>query len=564
MNETKIVRKYFTCSIHTECEDWLYDMCDKYSAHIMHKNTPQKGVYDRVIKGSVAFLYGKDGFVAYGLVSETDTDFNCTELGDWQYLVKVEKWHWYDETNHKKSVSSYGIGYNLPYGGSVHGTIKQIAESFALQKMKEIDPNSDLYKQVLSNIESSNKTKKMIEIIKQKKQVVLQGAPGTGKTYATAALAVGLCNEEIDTTKRTEVMEEYKKLVKAKRIAFTTFHQSMDYEEFVEGIKPETIDNEVTYKVRSGIFKEICDNALSAQKDHSDDNFEEVWNNLIKYLSEKDYIDIPLLTGSSTIRVELNTTGDGLVNRTYPDENCTKGDWINGKSKFFNKEQLYNVYRGLPGIPSGGHDNYRKAIIKFLTINYNLKDYKDSGFVNEPQKYVLIIDEINRANISKVLGELITLLEADKRIGAENEVTVTLPYSQKEFGVPKNLYIIGTMNTADRSVGYIDYAIRRRFAFITLKSKRNVIEQYNSATKDLALTYFDKVKEWMSQENITGDIDSEDLMVGHSYFLADKESSLNTKMMYEVIPLLKEYINDGILNGNLKAEICQWEKDLDV
>jgi len=224
----------------------------------------------------------------------------------------------------------------------------------------------------------------------------------------------------------------------------------MDYEEFVEGIKPVTVEGNVTYEVRSGIFLDMCKEALKAQ---------------------------------------------------------------------------------------------------------NNDDTKESN-------YVLIIDEINRANISKVLGELITLLEADKRLGEVNEVKVRLPYSKEEFGVPSNLFIIGTMNTADRSVGYIDYAIRRRFAFITVKANRSVVEYYNSSTSGFALECFDKVKTWMSDENVVGDLDAEDLMVGHSYFLADSVPELRLKMKYEVIPLLREYMNDGILRADIKQEVKDWEAEL--
>lgn len=292
---------------------------------------------------------------------------------------------------------------------------------------------------------------KEVEILKQKKQIVLQGAPGTGKTYLSAAIAVAICDgEEAVPTDRKSLMARYRQLVDEHRIAFTTFHQSMDYEEFVEGIKPVTVEGNVTYEVRSGIFLDMCKEALKAQ---------------------------------------------------------------------------------------------------------NSDNPKESN-------YVLIIDEINRANISKVLGELITLLEADKRLGEVNEVKVRLPYSKEEFGVPSNLFIIGTMNTADRSVGYIDYAIRRRFAFITIKANRSVVENYNSSTSGFALECFDKVKAWMSDENVVGDIDAEDLMVGHSYFLADSVPELRLKMKYEVIPLIREYMNDGILRADIKQEVKDWEAEL--
>ena len=405
---------------------------------------------------------------------------------------------------------------------------------------------------------------KEVATLIQKKQIVLQGAPGTGKTYKTAAIAVAVCDGESKLpSDRKELMRRYRQLVEEKRVAFTTFHQSMDYEEFVEGIKPLTEEGGVSYEVCNGIFREICSEAQKSQRIESNDNFEEVWSKLITYLDENDYIDVTLLNGTKTFRVELNEMGTGLANRTYPNDDYSKGNWIDGKSKFFNKDQMYNIYRGLPGTPAGGHDNYRKAIVKHLKKEFGLVEYKEGTSNNGSVKnYVLIIDEINRANLSKVLGELITLLEADKRLGEMNEVKVKLPYSKDEFGVPANLYIIGTMNTADRSVGYIDYAIRRRFAFITIKADRSVIESFNTSTSTLALQYFDKVKAWMSNDNVIGDIDADDLMVGHSYFLADSIDSLKTKMLYEVIPLLLEYINDGILNADIKQEIKDWEEEL--
>ncbi len=155
--------------------------------------------------------------------------------------------------------------------------------------------------------------------------------------------------------------------------------------------------------------------------------------------------------------------------------------------------------------------------------------------------YILIIDEINRGNVSKVLGELITLIERDKRIGAEHPVTLSLPYSkQSDFGVPQNIYIIGTMNTTDRSTGTLDYAVRRRFAFLTVPAKRDIIRS------ETAKQLFDDVKVFIEHHKST-DMDIEDLMVGHSYFMAENTDEFVMKIKYEVIPLIKEYIKDGIL-----------------
>lgn len=276
-------------------------------------------------------------------------------------------------------------------------------------------------------------------------QIILQGAPGCGKTYVTTDLAVYLCNGWIPAD-RQDMKKEYKRLQKEGRIAFTTFHQSLDYEEFVEGLKPDTSLLEadaMRFVVKDGIFKRVS-----------------------KAAKEK------------------------------PEE-----------------------------------------------------------------KFVLIIDEINRANISKVLGELITLLEKSKRLGNDDEFTVTLPYSGEEFGVPNNLYIIGTMNTADRSLGYIDYAIRRRFAFITLKAERNAIDGYSDYKADRtllnkALALYDEVNVLVRQ-NIAADFEYDDIMVGHSYFMAPTVEELQMNLDYKIRPLLEEYFRDGILvdKGELKKKI---------
>lgn len=276
-----------------------------------------------------------------------------------------------------------------------------------------------------------------VYVIKQKKQIILQGAPGTGKTYSSSEIAVKLIDENAPSD-RAELMKRYKELVNKEQIFFTTFHQSMDYEEFVEGIKPKTINGNITYELEDGIFKKACKSA-------------------------------------------------------------------------------------------------------------------------ENNKVVLIIDEINRGNISKIFGELITLLEVDKRKGRENEIEVILPYSKEKFSVPDNLYIIGTMNTADRSIGYIDYALRRRFAFITIKSDKSAIENYyninqNSDCKDKSINLFERIEK-LIKENINEEFEADDIMIGHSYFMAQNFEELQNKFEYEIKPLLLEYLKDGILKLNKDKDL---------
>lgn len=285
---------------------------------------------------------------------------------------------------------------------------------------------------------------KCAKLLSKKHNIILQGAPGTGKTYNTAAIALKTLDiTDVDLTDHKAVMIRYDELL-GKQIFFTTFHQSLDYEDFVEDLKPHVQTDDkgnsigVTYEPEDGIFKRACNKAV----ENAEDN----------------------------------------------------------------------------------------------------------------KSVVLIIDEINRGNVSKIFGELITLLESDKRSQGNHPIKVILPYTKAEFGVPSNLYIIGTMNTTDRSTGTLDYALRRRFAFVTLQSDRSVIEKHydklgNANLKDMAVALFDDIKKFIeSPKHLCGDMSIDDLMVGHSYFMAEDEEELKDKVEYEIIPLINEYINDGILN----------------
>lgn len=413
------------------------------------------------------------------------------------------------------------------------------------------------------------KVKEQGEILKFKKNVILQGAPGTGKTYSTAALALYIIGQKepnaiagLDFNDHKSVMERYEQYRdKKKQIAFCTFHQSMDYEDFVEGLRPEVINNgsAVTYKVKSGIFKDICKNASSANTDRVD-NFEDVWSKLSDILTNEDFVMIPLSSKKREMRIELNENGDGLTERTYPNDEYVPGNWIDGHSKFFSKDQLYNIYRGLPGVPAGGNDNYRKAIVEYMKKKLGLKDFTTGTQSSEDKNYVLIIDEINRGYVSKIFGELITLLEKDKRIGAEHPIIVKLPYSNDDFGVPSNLFIIGTMNTTDRTTGTLDYALRRRFDFITLEADPSVLDTSVPEAKEI----FEDVEQFIRDKKLD-DMDISDLMVGHSYFMAKDKTELKTKIQYEVVPLIKEYIKDGILNcppSEAKVYFDDWMKPI--
>ena len=400
--------------------------------------------------------------------------------------------------------------------------------------------------------------KEFTQILNIKKNIILQGAPGTGKTYNTAALALSICGETIPEM-HEDVMKRYGELQKEGRIGFCTFHQSMDYEDFVEGIKPKTENGAISYDVEDGIFKALSDKArenyedsqktievLQRQKSIQDkmyDFLQKALENRTEFLTRLGYKFIITEITDKNIIVSIITENN--IATGEPIKNSTPTISLSELTELLEKEVALNEIGDIPAYFNRktklSRDYYTfyiaNEINKIKTKNVNVQK-------TELQNFVLIIDEINRGNVSKIFGELITLLEADKRIGGEHPIKVTLPYSKESFGVPSNLYIIGTMNTTDRSVGNIDYAVRRRFAFVTLKAEIELVEQNSIPT---AVELFKSVESFLKKNRI--DMDLDDLMVGHSYLFAKDENELALKWQYEILPLLNEYIKDNIINA---------------
>ena len=357
---------------------------------------------------------------------------------------------------------------------------------------------------------------------------ILYGPPGTGKTYETKKLAVKIC-EGLDLNERNEITSHYKKLIDEGRVVFTTFHQSMSYEDFIEGIKPITKDEDGTeletmkYKVVPGIFKRICEKARKSSEVNGVDNFDEAWIKLMDYLEEKESVKIKSINGKADFTVIQNTTGTGLMT----DE---------GHPKYFSKEQLYRIYKGERGVPAGGHDNYRKAIVenfmkKETTIG--LIDYVAPDNSDEKLPYLLIIDEINRGNIPQIFGELITLIEDSKRENASDEISVTLPYSGEQFTVPSNLYILGTMNTADRSIEALDTALRRRFVFVEKMPDADKLDVVDGIDLAAMLNTMNTRLEYLLDRDHT---------IGHAYFINAKNvEDIRSIFANKIIPQLQEY-----------------------
>lgn len=386
---------------------------------------------------------------------------------------------------------------------------------------------------------------KYTNILRLKKNIILQGAPGTGKTYNTAALALTICGvTDVDMNDHVSVMDRYDELQKEGRIGFVTFHQSMDYEDFVEGYKPISEKGIISYKVENGIFKKICEKGLGHPNNNShinsstnevNDKYDDIDRAIDSFKKDipEEGLYIPSASNRSSSEFLIIKKGNHLFKR------------VNGRDYSLNEKSIKtgNYYDNQSWEPAVGQ-YIREHYMNNPSSPHVEEATEKNEIIRDNQDYVLIIDEINRGNVSKIFGELITLLEADKRIGGDHPIRVTLPYSKESFGVPSNLYIIGTMNTTDRSVGNIDYAVRRRFAFATLKADEELVKQ-NSIP--LAVELFGAVESFIKKHQI--DMDFEDLMVGHSYFFAKDENELELKWQYEILPLLNEYIKDGIINA---------------
>ncbi|EPT5821130.1 McrB family protein [Campylobacter jejuni] len=439
----------------------------------------------------------------------------------------------------------------------------------------------DYYEQdifITERVQSEESNMKIIPL-----NQILYGSPGTGKTYHTIDKALEIISKEEkiqipsedDRINRKKIFDEY---VKNGQIVFTTFHQSYGYEEFVEGIKP-IIDNdensqEVKYDVKDGIFKELCDKSLKnyilSMQNENEIDLDKLIFEFANYINQ-DFLnkgnEFPLENKVSIKKILLNfkdeyrsfSLGGSIKSPQSLTIDIIKRDYLN----FKNKKIL--SFKDIKPKYDSQSDYHGNAIYYFMFYN-KLKEFEN--IQNEKFKikkeilksYIIIIDEINRGNVSKIFGELITLIEPSKRIGEKEELKVTLPYSGEKFGVPKNVYIIGTMNTADRSITSLDTALRRRFEFIEMMPDVSKLSMDCEGInlQELLKAINTRIEYLLDREKT----------IGHAFFVSvENLESLKKVFKNRIIPLLQEYfyndyaLIDAVLNKNGMLEISVENKD---
>lgn len=454
----------------------------------------------------------------------------------------------------------------------------------------------------------------MDEIMKNEfsHNTILYGPPGTGKTYNAVIYAVAICDdrsvEDVKNDDYGETLARYYQLKNAGRIIFTTFHQSYGYEEFIEGIRPVMADDEenggLEYVIADGIFKNLCKAARTPETpevdynasiwfiwlkdkgsndlktecfhdgeirfdgpENPDEEFDWAYTRLMK-MKPGDFI----LTyyGSSTVIDGVGIVQDGELtfDRSRSSYNWTrKVKWLITEKQIDVKAINNNKY--LP--------NFNVSAMNHMNLSDLLRVVEENSgiqFGSNEKPYVMIIDEINRGNISKIFGELITLIEDRKRAGSEEAMEAVLPYSGEVFSVPNNVYILGTMNTADRSIALMDTALRRRFSFAEMMPNPSVLKELGA---DVVADGEEVLDVARMLEVINTRIEylyDREHTIGHAFFtkLADDPSIETLASIFEkkVIPLLQEYFYEDyekiqlVLGDNEKPDEYKFILDREV
>lgn len=362
-----------------------------------------------------------------------------------------------------------------------------------------------------------------IDLLKSSRNIILTGAPGTGKTYLAKQIAKQMIGVKTD-----EELEE------SGQFSFVQFHPSYDYTDFVEGLRPTPPDENgaIGFEIKDGIFKSFCQKASEAKFSEIVDNFDVAWESLLTAV--RNNIALGILT-------TIGSWDYGLSSK-----DSLKYSSINTPSQYnftITKKNVYDAYQGKQARPSGAFQKDMKEIVDYLKANFGLVEfvYMQESSNNSIKNYVFVIDEINRGEISKIFGELFFSIDPSYRgkKGAVKTQYSNLHNDEKEvFYVPENVYIIGSMNDIDRSVESFDFAMRRRFTWIEITAEQSA--------ENMSLPV--EIKERMSKLNeLISKTDglNPSYHIGGAYFLdsnGNARQDIDNIWNLRIEPLLKEYL----------------------